>query len=93
MFTFCLYCGFQHVFKQKCAKPDAWLGLESGSVHMLLKSTLTSLAHSFRPLLHIGCKTTEEVKFTVIHNYGEPWLPCQSNKINTFLTEFNNMVL
>lgn len=67
-------------------------GLGSDPAHVLLWLTLTSLAHS-RPLLHAGRETTEEVKFTVIHNYGEPWLPCQSNKINTFLTEFNNMAL
>lgn len=29
----------------------------------------------------------------LIHNYGELRYQCQSNKINTFLTEFNNMVL
>ena len=44
-------------------------------------------------MLHVGFKITEKVKFAVIHNYGEPKLPCQSNEINTFLTEFNNMVL
>lgn len=29
----------------------------------------------------------------LIHNYGELRYQCQSNKINTFLTEFNNTVL
>lgn len=29
----------------------------------------------------------------LIHNYGKLKYQCQSNKINTFLTEFNNMVL
>lgn len=44
-------------------------------------------------MLHVGRKITEKVNFAVIHNYREPKLPWQSNEINTFLTEFNNMVL
>jgi hypothetical protein len=63
-------------------------------VHSAPLSTLDlSIFTASRLVLHIGCEMTEKVKFTVIHNYREPRLPCQSNKINTFLTEFNNMVL
>lgn len=59
----------------------------------LQKSTFSDFFTLSNPMLHVGCKITEKVKSAVIHNYEEPQLPCQTNKINTFLTEFNNTVL
>lgn len=45
------------------------------------------------PMLHSGYEITGKVQFAGAPKCGEPRLPCQSSKINTFLTEFNNMVL
>lgn len=81
---------FQNALRCKLHKAHthkAMVTLRASETFPIFSSTVPS------PMLHSGYEITGKVQFAGAPKCGEPRLPCQSSKINTFLTEFNNMVL